>query len=163
MFKHTCDVRLKDIDVGFGKLALVLIGNFQKGATFNQTYDVNGNLTNLANPVHTDSAWGIGGGAIYNVKFGPGGANNSFTAYALFGRGATDLSASDSFTEGTIQRAENTFLVRNPGTTAGRTINIGDAIGYFFFYRTGVQVSLSLSWYHSGPPHGVWPSKDCNG
>src|SRR5580700_7309588 len=73
LFKHTFDVRLKDIDVGIGKLALVLIGNFQKGATFNQSYDVNGNLTNLANPVHTNSAWGIGGGAIYNVKFGPGG------------------------------------------------------------------------------------------
>src|SRR5258708_25967942 len=144
MFKHTFDVRLKDIDVGFGKLALVLIGNFQKGATFNEAYDVNGNLTNLATPVHTDSGWGIGGGAIYNVKFGPGGANNSFTAYALFGRGATDLSASDSFTEGTIQRAENTFLVRNPGTTAGRTLNICGWSGHSFFFRTWFPLYLSL-------------------
>jgi maltoporin len=163
LFKHTFDVRLKDIDVGFGKLALVLIGNFQKGATFTQTFDLNGNLTNLANPVHTNSAWGIGGGAIYNVKFGPGGSNNSFTAYALFGRGATDLSASDSFTEGTIQRAENTFLVRNPGSTAGRTINIGDAINHSFIYRAGFQFYIALPWYHSEPAQVVGASKDGKG
>jgi hypothetical protein len=39
-FKHTWDLRLKDINLGgFGSLALVLIGNYEKGGTFTQTYD----------------------------------------------------------------------------------------------------------------------------
>jgi len=85
--KHTFDIRLKDINVGIGNLALVLIGNYEKGGTFTQGYDSGGNtitLTNpttgLAQPLHTASAWGIGGGAIYSVQFGAGGANNAFTA-----------------------------------------------------------------------------------
>ena len=70
-FKQTFDVRLKDIQLGPipGNLALVLIGNYEKGGTFTQQYDANGNITNLSNPLHTDSAWGIGGGAIYTLKF----------------------------------------------------------------------------------------------
>src|ERR1700745_3960097 len=96
LFKHTFDLRLKDISLGPipGSLALVLIGNVEKGGTFNQTYDQNGNIIPLTNPVHTDAAWGIGGGAIYHLNFGPGGANNSFTAYVLFGKGVTDWSSS---------------------------------------------------------------------
>src|SRR5580704_14597998 len=77
-FKQTFDVRLKDISLGPipGSLALVLIGNYEKGGTFTQDYDAAGNIVNLTNPLHTDAAWGIGGGAIYTLKFGPGGGNN---------------------------------------------------------------------------------------
>ena len=57
-FKHTFYLRLKDIALGPvpGSLALVLIGNVEKGGTFTQGYDSNGNVTALTNPVHTPSA-----------------------------------------------------------------------------------------------------------
>jgi maltoporin len=163
-FKHTFDVRLKDISLGPipGSLALVLIGNFEKGGTFNQTYDQNGNIIPLTNPVHTDSAWGIGGGAIYHLNFGPGGANNSFTAYALFGRGVTDWSSSTSNADlGSVQGAENLFLFRHPGYVG--TVNIGDALNHGFNYRAGFQVYVALPWYHSEPAPVTGTSKDGKG
>src|SRR6266403_589977 len=60
---------VKNIDVGIGKLMLVLIGNYEKGTTF--TKDFNGNLLAagdavLTHPVRTNDAYGIGGGAVYN-------------------------------------------------------------------------------------------------
>jgi maltoporin len=63
-YKHSLDVRLKNIDVfGIGKLMLVGIANYEKGSTF--TVDFNGNK--LANPLRTDDAYGLGGGA--SLKF----------------------------------------------------------------------------------------------
>jgi maltoporin len=165
-FKQTFDLRLKNIDVGFGHLALVLIGNYEKGGTFNQTYsngqfvgntfEPNGNIIPLTNPFHTDAAWGIGGGAIYTVNFGPGGGNNSFTAYALFGRGATNFGSGDDI--GTIQGAENLFLFRHPGFTG--TVNVGDAFNHAFTYRAGFQAYIALPWYHSEPAPVAGASKD---
>jgi hypothetical protein len=158
-FKQTWDVRLKDIQLGPipGSLALVLIGNFEKGGTFTQQYSPGttvagvfqqqGNIINLTNPLHTDSAWGIGGGAIYSVKFGPGGANNSFMAYALFGRGVTNFSSSADL--GNVQGAENLFLFRHPGFTG--TVNVGDALNHGFTYRAGFQLYLALPWTHAEP------------
>jgi hypothetical protein len=32
LFEQTIDIRYKDIDIGFGKLVFVLIGNYAKGA-----------------------------------------------------------------------------------------------------------------------------------
>jgi LamB porin len=46
-YKHSLDVRLKDIPIGPGKLMLFGIGNYEKGATFN--VDFAGNT--LTNPV----------------------------------------------------------------------------------------------------------------
>ena len=160
-FKHTFDVRLKDISLGPipGSLALVLIGNYEKGGTFNQTYDQNGNIIPLTNPVHTDAAWGIGGGAIYHLNFGPGGANNSFTAYALFGRGVTDWSSSTANADlGSVQGAENSFLFQHPGFKG--TVNIGDALNHGFNYRAGFQLYVALPWYHSEPAPVAGTSKD---
>jgi maltoporin len=159
-FKHTFDLRLKDISLGPipGSLALVLIGNVEKGGTFTQGYNSAGNLFDLTNPVHTPSAWGIGGGAIYNVKFGPGGGNNSFTAYALFGRGATNFSSSDDF--GSVQNAESLILFRNPTIPAGETINVGHVIDHSFRYRAGFEAYFALPWYHSEPAPVAGMSKD---
>jgi maltoporin len=160
-FRHTFDVRLEHISLGPipGSLALVLIGNYEKGGTFTQDYDQNGNIVNLTNPLHTDSAWGIGGGAIYNVQFGPGGGNNSFTAYALFGRGATSFGSSDTDL-GAAQGFENLFLFRHPNTPAGVTINAGDVIDHQFVYRAGFQLYFALPWYHSAPAPAPGMSKD---
>src|ERR1700722_18251559 len=160
-FKHTFDVRLKNISLGPipGSLALVLIGNVEKGGDFTTTYDNFGNPTALANPVHTDSAWGIGGGAIYNIKFGPGGGNNSFTAYALFGRGATNFSSGDDF--GSVNAVESLFNAYHPGFKG--SFNAGDVINHSFRYRAGFQAYLALPWYHSEPAPVAGTSKDGKG
>ena len=34
LYKQTFDIRYKDIDIGFGKLSFVLIGNYIKGDTY---------------------------------------------------------------------------------------------------------------------------------
>jgi maltoporin len=167
-FKHTFDVRLRNISLGPipGNLSLVLIGNYEKGGTFNQGYGTgtfvngvfqpNGTIVNLTNPLRTDAAWGIGGGAIYNVQFGPGGGNNSFTAYALFGRGATTLGAGDDL--GSAQQAQNLFLFYHPGFKG--TVNVGDAIDHSFVYRAGFQAYFALPWYHAAPAPVAGMSKD---
>ena len=161
-FKQTFDARLKNIQLGPipGTIALVLIGNYEKGGTFTQDYDSAGNIVDLTNPLHTDSAWGIGGGLIYNVKFGPGGGNNSFTAYALFGRGVTNFSSGSDL--GSVQGAENLFLFRHPGYTG--EVNVGDALNHGFTYRAGFQLYVALPWYHSEPaPAVAGTSKDGKG
>src|SRR5258708_12941701 len=88
----------------------VLIGNFEKGTTFTQSYDNNGNIVNLANPLHADSAWGIGGGLVYDLHFGAGTNNNWLQIYALFGRGATNFIAGTDFN---TTHAEETFFSSN--------------------------------------------------
>ena len=161
-FKQTFDARLKNIQLGPipGTIALVVIGNYEKGGTFTQDYDAAGDITDLTNPLHTDSAWGIGGGLIYNVKFGPGGGNNSFTAYALFGRGVTNFSSGSDL--GSVQGAENLFLFRHPGYTG--EVNVGDALNHGFTYRAGFQLYVALPWYHSEPaPAVAGTSKDGKG
>jgi maltoporin len=159
-FNHTFDLRLEKISLGPvpGTLALVLIGNVEKGGTFNQTYAGNGNIVDLTNPVHTDSTWGIGGGAIYNVQFGPGGGNNSFTAFALFGRGITNFGS--GATTGGYQAAESLFLAYHPNTPAGQEINVGDVQDHGFTYRAGFQAYIALPWYHAAPAPAPGLSKD---
>jgi LamB porin len=162
MFKHTFDVRLKNINLGPGQLELVLLGNFEKGGTFTTTYDQFGNPINLSNPIHFDSGWGIGGGGIYTLHFGPGGSNNSATFYALFGRGATDFESSTSGADtGFISQAENTFLFYHPGFKG--QINVGDVINHAFNYRAGFQAYVALPWYHAAPAPVAGNSKDGKG
>jgi maltoporin len=173
IFKQTWDLRLKNISLGPipGNLALVLIGNFERGGTFTQEYspgttvdgvfEQQGNIINLTNPVHFDSAWGIGGGGIYNVQFGPGGGNNSFTLYGLAGRGVTNFSSGTD--QGVVQGAENLFLFRNPGFPAGETISVGKALDHAFTYRAGFQLYFALPWYHPAPAPIAETSKEGKG
>jgi maltoporin len=158
LFKHTFDLRLRNINLGSlpGNLSLVLIGNYEKGGTFNQGYSTTGSIVDLTNPLHTNQAWGIGGGVIYNVNFGPGGGNNSLTAYALFGRGATNFGAGDML--GNAQQAENLFLFYHPGHLG--TVDVGDAIDHSFTYRAGFQAYFALPWYHAAPAPVAGMSKD---
>ncbi len=38
LYKQTIDLRYKDIDIGFGKLSLILIGNYVKGDTYESSF-----------------------------------------------------------------------------------------------------------------------------
>src|SRR5258708_27838397 len=94
-YKHSLDIRLKDIAIGPGKLMLVLIGNYEKGTTF--TKDFNGNLLAagdavLTHPVRTDDAYGIGGGAGDKCDIHAIGPNSFTPLYAVTGTGPTNVS-----------------------------------------------------------------------
>ena len=132
-YKHTFDLRLKDINLGpAGSLMAVLIGNVEKGTTFSQGYDSEGNLITLTNPIRTGGAWGIGGGLVYKLAL----TNNSYLQlYALFGRGATNFSSSTDI--GLVTGAESSFLARHPTTPAGTTIGVGNTINKQRQYRAG--------------------------
>jgi maltoporin len=160
--KQTFDVRLKDINVGVGTLAAVLIGNVERSDTFTQDWDAAGNLVPLTNPLHVDSAWGIGGGLVYHVNFGPGGANNSLTAYALFGRGATNFSASSDLTYNGywVNGAENYYQLKHPGLLPGQTISTQNAIDHQRTYRAGFQLYFAFPWTHSEPAPVAGMAKD---
>jgi maltoporin len=174
LFKHTFDLRLKNISLGPipGTLTLVLIGNAEKGGTFNQTYNGSGAIVPITDAdgeniaLRSKSAWGIGGGAIYNVQFGPGGGNNSFTAYALFGRGATNFGAGDDF--GSINaaaslanfRAEARDSAGSPDDSSRGNTFTTDAINHSFVYRAGFQAYFALPWYHAQPAPAPGMSKD---
>jgi maltoporin len=97
LYKQTFDIRYKDVDIGLGKLSFVLIGNYVKGDTYENT----GFSTFTRNPVtgvvttgtvdgivKTQDMYGIGGGIIWDYNFG----NKSELRFSgLYGYGATDF------------------------------------------------------------------------
>jgi maltoporin len=96
LYKQTFDIRYKDIDIGFGKLSFVLIGNYIKGDTFESSFTdfvrnpVTGAVTTgkETGVVRTSDMYGIGGGIIWEYDFG----NKSMLRLSgLYGWGATDF------------------------------------------------------------------------
>src|SRR5260370_5576606 len=109
-YKHTLDVRLKDISLGgLGSLMLVGVANYEKGTTFQTGYDSEGNTFNLANPLRVGGAWGVGGGIVYKLSLSD---NRYIQLYALFGRGAANFTTATDL--GTAHGVETTLLPRSP-------------------------------------------------
>jgi len=140
-YKHSLDVRLKDIQIGPGKLMLVGIANYEKGTTFKT--DFNGNPLTVTNPVtgvshdvgvRTSDAWGLGGGASYKIDLSAIGPKSYLELWALFGFGATNFSTSTDL--GTITGFESAFVAKNPEFT-GTLIDAGNAIQKQRRYRVG--------------------------
>jgi maltoporin len=132
-YKHSLDVRLKDIQIGPGKLMLVGIANYEKGTTFTQGYDGEGNVITLSNPLHTSDAWGLGGGGVYHIDLSAIGAKSYLDLYALFGFGATNFSTGTDI--GTINGFETAFLAKHPGFVG--TVDSGNAIQKSVHFRAG--------------------------
>ena len=94
-FEQTFDVRYKDVDIGFGKLSFVAIGNYIKGGNVTGSgssvttfKDIDG-VTDTIN-VNSSDAYGAGGGVIWQYDFG----NKSYLrVFGLFGWGVTNFSA----------------------------------------------------------------------
>jgi maltoporin len=85
--KQIFDVRYKDIDIGFGKLSLVLIGDYIKGNQYELTQkDILG--VSHTGVVRTQDMYGIGGGAIWTYDFGN---KSEIRISGLYGYGATDF------------------------------------------------------------------------
>jgi maltoporin len=165
-YKHSLDVRLKDISLGdFGKLMLLFVANWEKHTTFTEGYDTLGNHIKLTNPVETGDAWGVGGGIVYQYTFcpkgpypWPGGAQSSFLQlYALFGRGATNFSTGTDLS--VVTGAETNFLKLHPAAV-GQTIRVGDVINHQREFRAGGQFVWNPTDYFSMCLWGFWALSD---
>jgi maltoporin len=140
-YKHSLDVRLKDIAVGPGKFMLFGVANYEKGTTFKT--DFIGNPLTVTNPVtgvthnvgvRTSDAWGLGGGVAYAIDLSAIGPKSLLEFWALFGFGATNFTTSTDL--GTITGFESAFVAKNPGFT-GTVIDAGNAIQKQRRYRAG--------------------------
>jgi maltoporin len=99
LYKQTFDIRYKDVDIGFGKLSFVLIGNYVKGDTFEEAGVFNTFVrdpvtgttafaTKQTGVVRTQDMYGLGGGIIWDYNFGN---KSELRLSALYGYGATDF------------------------------------------------------------------------
>jgi len=119
LFKNVFDVQYKDIDFLCGKLSFVLIGNYIKGSTWEQSFTAFGGTANgttfgknVTGIIQTHDMYGIGGGAIYEYDFG----NKSMLRLsALYGVGVTDftngISQQINQLTGAWQNQFNRFLI----------------------------------------------------
>jgi maltoporin len=155
-YKHTLDARLKDIQIGPGKLMLVGIGNYEKGSTF--TRDFAGGT--LRNPVRTDDAYGLGGGAVYQFDLSAIGPKSYLQLFALGGFGATNFSSGTDV--GTITGFSTSFLVQHPTTPAGVVVNAGQAIQDMRTFRAGALFVWNPNPCFSMGLWGLW-NQDSSG
>jgi maltoporin len=164
-YKHTLDARLKDIQIGPGKLMLVGIANYEKGTTFTENF----NGIPLANPVRTSDAYGLGGGAVYRLDltnilptFGAHApwswqAQSYIDFFGLAGFGATNFSSGTDV--GQLQGATgfpSNFLTSNPTNPAGAVINAGNAIQNQRTYRAGAMLVWNVNPCLSMAIWGLW-------
>ena len=161
-YKHSLDVRLKNIEVGPGKLMIIGIANYEKGNTF--TRDFAGN--NLVHPVRTSDAYGLGGGAVYRLDltnilphFGAGApwswqAQSYIDFYGLAGFGESNFSTGTDL--GTITGFSSNFLTSNPATPAGAVVNAGNAIQNQRTYRAGAYLVWNVNPCFSLGVWGLW-------
>jgi maltoporin len=162
-YKHSLDVRLKDIEIGPGKLMLVGVANYEKGSDFN--VDFAGNpltasfttvsptgvtTTHNVNVIErTQDAYGIGGGAVYHLDLSAIGPKSYLEIYGLAGWGATnfqsntDIGTITGFTGNfeTLRQAQISQLSPAAQSAlvfpATQRINVGDAIQKQRRFRAG--------------------------
>ena len=122
LYKQTFDIRYKDIDIGFGKLSLVLIGNYIKGDRFELTKsDIFG--VSHTGVVQTQDMYGLGGGAIWEYDFG----NKSMLRISgLYGYGATDFQGNIG---NQINQVENAWVNQISRLETGRRNTVGTING----------------------------------
>jgi maltoporin len=130
-FKQTLDIRYKDIDICFGKLSLIGIGNYIKGGTVTPNggttfTDIKGGTDTIE--VATTDAYGAGGGAIWEYDFG----NKSYVrVFALGGWGATNLGSDmpGGVPVAAFENQVNRFLLGSAGPGTVHEVAPGTFIG----------------------------------
>jgi maltoporin len=121
-FEQTFDFRYKDIDIGFGKLSFVAIGNYIKGAPVTpaggQTFTNVLGDTNSINVTSSDE-YGAGGGVIWQYDFG----NKSYLrVFGLFGWGVTNFGAENLGNSiGAFQTNVNNFVLGRSASNVHET------------------------------------------
>src|SRR3984893_10748866 len=133
LYKQTFDVRYKDIDIGFGKLAFVLIGNYVKGDTYETNFTSFGGTVgdvtfgrSVTGIVKTQDMYGLGGGIIWDYNFGN---KSELRLSGLYGYGATDFQGNIGNQIGAVNNAWqnqfNRFLVGRSNTVTFRAGSTG--------------------------------------
>jgi maltoporin len=117
LYKQTFDIRYKDIDIGFGKLSFVLIGNYVKGDTFETSESTFAGKFNTI--VKTQDMYGIGGGVIWDYNFGN---KSELRLSGLYGYGATDFQGNIGNQIAAVNNAATNQLNR---FLTGRSNNVG--------------------------------------
>jgi maltoporin len=132
--EQTFDIRYKDIDIGFGKLNFIAIGNYIKGgqvtpsggSTFTNVLGDTDTIT-----VRSSDAYGAGGGLIWTYDFGN---KSQLQVFGLFGWGVTNFSAENLGNSiGAFESNVNNFVFHGPGaaTNVKRLGNNGLGGGFF--------------------------------
>jgi maltoporin len=145
LYKQTIDLRYHDVDIGFGKLTFVLLGNYMKGDTYETT--VNG-VTGI---VKTSDAYGIGGGAIWTYDFGN---KSELRISGLYGHGATDFASDINNQIGQINTAFSNQIFRADN---GLSNNVGTLNGLPFVQTNApnnATEALATAYF-------VWNPVDC--
>ncbi len=108
----------------------------------------------------TPSAWGIGGGPIYQQLNSDPAAATTRSLPMLCSAEARPTSV-PAMMLGHCQQAVNLFtspFITSPISKG--TVDVGDAIDHSFVYRAGFQFYLAGPWYHSEPAAAPGMSKD---
>ena len=120
--QQTFDVRYRDIDIGFGKLNLIAIGNYAKGGEVTQQGGVT--FTNVKGDVDTinvnsSDEYGAGGGIIWEYDFG----NKSYLRiFSLWGWGLTNFSSDNlGNNAGAFETAVNQFVLGRSANSVRET------------------------------------------
>jgi maltoporin len=156
-YKHNLDARLKDIQIGPGKLMLVGLATYEKGSTF--TRDFAGAA--LRNPIRTDDAYGLGGGAVYQFDLSFLGPKSYLQLFALGGFGSVNFRNSGTDVS-TITGFQSNFLIQHPATPAGVVINAGEAIQRMRQFEAGAMFVWNPNPCFSIALWGLW-NQDSNG
>jgi len=139
LYKQTFDIRYKDVDIGFGKLTFVLIGNYVKGDTFEESGSTSGLTTFVRDPitgtvtttknvtgvVKTQDMYGLGGGVIWEYDFGN---KSMFRLSGLYGYGATDFQGDITNQINSVNSAWDTQVNRalNGRSSSATVLSNGD-------------------------------------
>jgi maltoporin len=133
LYKQTFDIRYKDIDIGFGKLSFVLIGNYIKGDTYESSFTPFGRTVGdvifpktVTGIVQTQDMYGLGGGIIWDYTFGN---KSELRLSGLYGYGATDFQGNIGNQIGAVNNAWqnqfNRFLAGRSNTVTFRAGSTG--------------------------------------
>jgi maltoporin len=124
-YKHTLDIRLKDIDFLGGKLALIAEANYIKGGAFDVSSSNGGGFTGT---LHTGDAAGAGGGFIWRYDFG----NKSFLLLSgLYGYGATNFRADMPLSD--LDRAFNSAVTQFNAFGSSKSVKANGSGGFDVF------------------------------
>jgi maltoporin len=157
-YKHNLDVRIHDIQLGgFGKLMLFGLATYEKGSTF--TVDFAGNT--LRDPVRVSDAYGLAGGAVFQIDLPALGPKTFIQAFAIAGFGSANPQNSGTDL-GAITGFSSNFILRNPATPAGTLVDAGQAIQRQRNFRAGAIFVWNPNPCFSLGIWGLW-NQDSNG
>jgi len=154
-FQQTIDIRYKDIDIGFGKLAFVLLGNYINGGQVtgpqsNVTFtDVRGVKDTII--VNQSNAFGLGGGIIWEYDWG----NKSyFRLFSLWGYGVTNFSSLNTGQSlNAFQTDVNNFVIGRPASNVRRVGETNVFVGGANPYNNSTDFRSGFEF--------VWNVTDC--